>query len=48
VKIEDNIIHEFIGKPDLEYLEQMSKVAIRKVYKHFKDLKKQKKDIFQY
>ncbi|GGX33330.1 CsgE family curli-type amyloid fiber assembly protein [Aquimarina muelleri] len=48
VKIEDNIVHEFIGKPDLEYLEQMSRIAIRKVYKHFKDLKKQKKDIFQY
>lgn len=48
VKIEDNIVHEFIGKPDVEYLEQMSKIAIRKVYKYFKDLKKQKKDIFQY
>ncbi|WP_025741757.1 CsgE family curli-type amyloid fiber assembly protein [Aquimarina pacifica] len=48
VKIEDVTIHEFIGKPDLEYLEQMSKVAIRKVYKYFKDQKKQKEDIFQY
>jgi len=48
VKIEDNVIHQFFGKPDLEYLEQMSKIAIRKVYKYFKDLKKQKKDIFQY
>ncbi len=48
VKIEDNVIHQFIGKPDLEYLEQMSKIAIRKVYKYFKDLKKQKNDIFQY
>ncbi|WP_109299358.1 CsgE family curli-type amyloid fiber assembly protein [Aquimarina sp. AU474] len=48
VKVEDNIIHQFIGKPDLEYLEQMSKLAIRKVYKYFKDLKKQKNDIFQY
>jgi hypothetical protein len=48
VKIEDNIIHECIGKPDLEYLEQMSKISIRKVYKYFKDLKKQKNDIFQY
>ncbi len=48
VKIEDVVIHEFLGKPDLEYLEQMSKIAIRKVYKYFKDLKKQKKDIFQY
>ncbi len=48
VKVEDNVIHRFIGKPDLEYLEQMSKIAIRKVYKYFKDLKKQKNDIFQY
>ncbi|MHA7058410.1 CsgE family curli-type amyloid fiber assembly protein [Aquimarina sp. M1] len=48
VKIEDKVIHEFLGKPDIEYLEQMSKVSIRRVYKYFKDLKKQKKDIFQY
>ncbi len=48
VKIEDNVIHKFIGKPDLEYLEQMSKIAVRKVFKYFKDLKNQKKDIFQY
>ncbi len=48
VKIEDVVVHEFIGKPDLEYLENMSKVAIRKVYKYFKDLKKQKETIFQY
>ncbi|WP_299216397.1 CsgE family curli-type amyloid fiber assembly protein [uncultured Aquimarina sp.] len=48
VKIEDKVIHEFLGKPDIEYLEQMSKVAIRRVYKYFKDLKKQKRDIFQY
>ncbi|MFD2565165.1 CsgE family curli-type amyloid fiber assembly protein [Aquimarina rubra] len=48
VKIEDKVIHEFLGKPDIEYLEQMSKISIRRVYKYFKDLKKQKKDIFQY
>ncbi|WP_299900767.1 CsgE family curli-type amyloid fiber assembly protein [uncultured Aquimarina sp.] len=48
VKIEDKVIHEFLGKPDIEYLEQMSKVSIRRVYKYFKDLKKQKRDIFQY
>lgn len=48
IKIEDNLIHEFLGKPDLEYLEQMSKVAIRRVFKYFQDQKKQKKDIFQY
>ncbi len=48
VKIEDNVIHKFLSKPDLEYLEQMAKISIRKVYKYFKDLKKQKKDIFRY
>ncbi len=48
VKIEDNVIHEFLGKPDIEFLEQMSKISIRRVYKYFKDLKKQKRDIFQY
>lgn len=48
VKIEEKVIHEFLGKPDIEYLEKMSKIAIRRVFKYFKDLKKQKKDIFQY
>lgn len=48
VKIEDNVIHEFIGKPDIEYLEYMSKIAIRDVYKYFKDLKNQKNNITQY
>ena len=48
IKIEDVIVHEFLGKPDLEYLDHMSKVSIRKVYKYFKDLKKQKHAIFQY
>ncbi|MDH7444629.1 curli-like amyloid fiber formation chaperone CsgH [Aquimarina sp. 2201CG14-23] len=48
VKIEDKLIHEFLGKPDIEYLERMSKLAIRRVYKYFKDLKNQKNDIFQY
>lgn len=48
VKIEDVVVHEFIGKPDLEYLENMSKISIRKVYKYFKDLKKQKQTIIQY
>lgn len=48
VKIEDQLIHEFLGKPDQEYLEQMSKTAIRKVYGYFKGLKNQKNNIFQY
>ncbi len=48
VKIEDIVIHEFLGKPDIEYLEQMSNTAIRKVYKYFKDLKNQKNNIIQY
>ncbi|GAA4112173.1 hypothetical protein GCM10022393_10430 [Aquimarina addita] len=48
VKIEDQLIIEFLGKPDQEYLEQMSKTAIRKVYAYFKNLKNQKNDIFQY
>ncbi len=48
VKIEDTVIHEFLGKPDITYLEQTAKTAIRKVYKYFKDQKKQKNDIFQY
>lgn len=48
VKIDDNVVHEFIGKPDLEYLEQMAKLALRKVYKYFKDLEKQENNIKQY
>ena len=48
VTIEDNTIFEFLGKPDLEYLEQMSNTAVRKVYRYFQDLKEQKENIFQY
>lgn len=48
VTIEDNTIFEFLGKPDLEYLEQMSKTAVRKVYRYFQDLKEQKENIFQF
>ncbi|RZT00077.1 CsgE family curli-type amyloid fiber assembly protein [Aquimarina brevivitae] len=48
VKIDDQVIQEFLAKPDIEYLEQMSKIAIRKVYKYFKDFKNQKNDIIQY
>ena len=48
VKIEEQVIHQCIGKPDLEYLEQMAKTAIRKVSKYFVDQKKIKNDIFQY
>ncbi len=48
IKIEDVVVHEFLGKPDQEYLDNMSKISIRKVYKYFKDLKKQKHAIFQY
>ncbi|WP_459211142.1 CsgE family curli-type amyloid fiber assembly protein [Aquimarina rhabdastrellae] len=48
VKIEDVLIQEFIGKPDQEYLTQMANVTLRKVYKYFKDLKKQEKHIKQY
>ncbi len=48
VKVEDVLIQEFLGKPDLEYLEEMAKIALRKVYKYFNDLKKQETNIKQY
>lgn len=48
VKIDDQLIHEFLAKPDIEYLEQMSGMAIRKVFKYFKDLKNQKNNFIQY
>ncbi len=48
VKIDDNIIHEFLGKPDLEYLTEMATLSLRRVYKHFKDLEKQEQHIKQY
>ena len=48
VKIDDQVIHEFLAKPDIEYLEEMSDIAIRKVFIYFKDLKNQKNNIIQY
>ncbi|WP_378186908.1 CsgE family curli-type amyloid fiber assembly protein [Aquimarina sp. W85] len=48
IVIDDTTIFEFLGKPDLEYLEQMSKDAVRRVYRYFQELKKQKEDIFQF
>lgn len=48
VKIDDQLIHEFLAKPDIEYLEEMSDIAIRKVFIYFKNLKNQKNNIIQY
>lgn len=48
IKIGDRVLHEFITKPDFDYLEEMSKLSIRKVFEFFQNLKKQKEEIFQY
>ncbi len=48
VKIDDNLIAQFITRPDYEYIEQMSTQSIRLVYKYFQDLKKQRSYITQY
>ncbi len=48
INIDDTLIHEFFLNPNQEYIEQMSNVSIRKVFKYFQDLKKNKNYISQY
>lgn len=47
VKVEDVIIHQFFSKTQFDYIEEMSKLAIQKVYKYFQDLKRKNQQIIQ-
>ncbi|WP_345008064.1 CsgE family curli-type amyloid fiber assembly protein [Snuella lapsa] len=48
ISIDNSVVDEFFVKPNQEYLEQRAKLSIRKVFKYFQDIKKQKKYITQY
>ena len=48
VTIDDNVIFAFFSKPDIEYLEDMSKVALQRVYKYLQKLKRENAYITKY
>jgi hypothetical protein len=48
VKIEDEIIFEFFARPNEEYIEEMAKLTVQRVYKYFEIRKKEKSYISQY
>lgn len=48
ISIEEEVVFEFFTRPDNEFLEEMSKTAIRQVFKYFQKLKKEKTYITQY
>ena len=48
ITIDDEIILEFFAQPNEEYIEQMSKISLQKVYKYFKNKEKEKSYITQY
>ncbi len=48
VKIEDEIIIEFFARPNEEYIEEMAKLTLQRVYKYFEIRKKEKSYISQY
>ncbi len=48
ISIDEEVIFEFYTRPNNEFLESMSKVALQKVYKYFQNKKKEKAYITQY
>jgi hypothetical protein len=48
VKVEEEIIEEFIARPEEEYLEYMAKYTASKVFKYFAKIERQEESIFQY
>lgn len=48
ISIDDETIFEFFARPNEEYIEQMSKISLRKVYKYFQNKEKEKSYITQY
>ncbi len=48
ISIDEDVIFEFYTRPNNEYLESMSKVAVQKIYKYFQNKKKEKTYITQY
>lgn len=48
VNIDGEIIDEFITRPDEDFLKYMATASSAKVFKYFKNIEKQNKDIIQY
>ena len=48
VKVIDETIYEFFSRPNEEYIEQMAKLTVQRVYKYFENRKKQKSYISPY
>ncbi|WP_370632517.1 CsgE family curli-type amyloid fiber assembly protein [Flavobacterium sp. CHNK8] len=48
ITIENDIIYEFLARPDEEYLNEMGEQAIYATYLHLKNLEKQNKYFTQY
>ena len=48
VSIDNEVINEFIAKPDEEYLREMAEQSIYATYLYIKDLEKQSKYFTQY
>lgn len=48
VKVNEDVIDEFISKPDEDFLKYMAEASANKIFKYFKDLERQSKFITQY
>ncbi len=48
VKVDSDIIEEFVARPDEDFLKYMAETATAKIFKYFKNIEKQAKFITQY
>lgn len=48
VKIDNDIVEEFIARPDEDFLKYMAETSVAKIFKYFKNIEKQAKFIMQY
>jgi hypothetical protein len=48
ININNEVVYEFLARPDQEYLEAMVKQAIYETYLHLKDLEKKSEYFIQY
>lgn len=48
VKIDNDIVEEFIARPDEDFLKYMAETSSAKIFKYFKNIEKQAKFITQY
>ncbi len=48
INVDNDVLEEFIAKPDEDFLKYMAETAAAKVFKYFKNIEKQNKFITQY